>query len=207
MIPALTPAEIERFHSKIDTSGPCHLWTNEKNNQGYGRFSISRDGKRVRILAHRLALLLATGRDPAGSVVRHGCDNPPCVNPDHLRLGTQADNSRDSITRGRARTEGLDLGHAKQAHRLQLKLARQEKRCPSCGTVKPFAEFHLARNQPDGRQGHCKACRSERLRDAWRNDPEFREKELARKRRSREQGGLNGDQRAGERRRRMRRAA
>lgn len=62
-----------------------------------------RDGGREYVRAHRLAYALHYGQDPAGMVVCHRCDNPSCVNPEHLFLGTQQDNIDDKMRKGRAR--------------------------------------------------------------------------------------------------------
>ena len=78
----------------------CKLWKKGKNKQGYGQRWYA--GKNV--LAHRAAYCGANGltlEDIKGKVVRHTCDNPTCVNPKHLLLGTQLDNVRDCIERGR----------------------------------------------------------------------------------------------------------
>jgi hypothetical protein len=81
---------------------PCIEWTGTRHEQGYGRFIV--DGKTVS--AHRSAYCDMHGiklSEIDGKVIRHKCDNPPCVNPDHLEIGTQADNIRDCELRGRAR--------------------------------------------------------------------------------------------------------
>ena len=90
-----------RFWAKVDQSGPCWLWTGYRDRWGYG--VASRD-KRA-ILAHRLAYELTYGPIPAGQVVCHRCDNPACVRPDHLWLGTPLDNERDKIAKGRKHTQ------------------------------------------------------------------------------------------------------
>jgi len=74
----------------------CWEWPFSRQRQGYGHL---RRGGRLES-AHRVAAAL-DGRDPDGRVVRHTCDHPPCVNPDHLLLGTQLDNIRDRDVRGR----------------------------------------------------------------------------------------------------------
>lgn len=81
-------------------SGACWIWTGPTNNHGYGRFGGSR-------YAHRVSYQLAHGPIPPGMVVLHRCDNPPCVNPDHLSLGTQRDNVRDMVTKGRHNPGGF----------------------------------------------------------------------------------------------------
>jgi hypothetical protein len=181
----LRPEEIARFHAKLQPKDGCWAWPGEHNNKGYGVFRLYRNGRSRKLLAHRLAYFLASGEDIAELVVRHDCDNPPCCNPSHLRSGTQADNARDSIERKRANMDGLAEGRERQTKRLQEKLAAQQKRCPTCDTVKPLDAFHRAKNAPDGRQGWCKECRSQKLREAWQNNPDFRGRESERKREKR----------------------
>lgn len=74
----------------------CWLWVGYKHSQGYGRLKIN--GKMV--LAHRVAYALSQG-DPGELDVLHSCDNPACVNPDHLSLGTHQDNMDDMNAKGR----------------------------------------------------------------------------------------------------------
>lgn len=105
----LTPAEVERFAGRItrpDENG-CRRWTGETNGNGYGRFNIYRQGRRLRLLTHRLALTLATGRSLDGLVARHTCDNAVCCEPTHLIPGTQRDNVLDAVVRGRWNGSGL----------------------------------------------------------------------------------------------------
>jgi hypothetical protein len=89
-----------RFWKKVDRRGPdeCWPWIGAKGTAGYGHIKI---GNRNRP-AHRIAVELTGGRAVSdGAVVRHSCDNPPCVNPAHLIVGTQLENIADRDTRGR----------------------------------------------------------------------------------------------------------
>lgn len=97
----------ERFWSKVDRRGAdeCWSWTASTFRHGYGKFQLGRDDEhpdgRV-AYAPRVAWELANGRAiPDGKVVRHHCDNPPCCNPAHLAVGTQAENTSDMVRRGR----------------------------------------------------------------------------------------------------------
>ena len=88
-----------RFESKIDKSGECHLWMAATWSKGYGQFTLN--GKNHR--AHRVSYQNYNG-DVGDMQVLHRCDNPRCVNPEHLFLGTNLDNRQDSYDKGRGNT-------------------------------------------------------------------------------------------------------
>lgn len=79
----------------------CIEWTGAKSGDGYGTVSV--DGKQK--AAHRVAWENANGPIPSGLWVLHKCDNPLCVNPDHLFIGTAKDNTQDCIRKGRRNTQ------------------------------------------------------------------------------------------------------
>ena len=100
------PTWVQRFQlmcllAQTRPEGGCCIWQMGTDNNGYGK--VQWHGRQVRV--HRLALALATGRDidevPTDTLALHSCDNPPCCNPEHLRWGTNADNMRDAMDRGR----------------------------------------------------------------------------------------------------------
>lgn len=80
----------------VDTSGSCWEWMGCRDSCGYGKMRYGRES-----LAHRLSWVLHRGEIPAFHYVCHKCDNPGCVNPDHMFVGLQKDNVRDMFEKGR----------------------------------------------------------------------------------------------------------
>jgi len=106
-------ALVNRFWEKVDRRGPdeCWEWTGALDNNGYGKIKEGVRGSKM-LLAHRLSWGLENGPIPKGKCVLHLYDNPRCVNPAHLFLGTQADNLHDMAKKGRSR-RGERHGRAK----------------------------------------------------------------------------------------------
>ena len=92
----------DRFNSKFERRGDneCWPWIAYRSETGYGQFRLNGAQRK----AHRVAAWLAgiIENESDNIVVRHKCDNPGCVNPAHLEAGTQADNVRDRVIRGRS---------------------------------------------------------------------------------------------------------
>lgn len=92
----------ERFWAKVTKAGPddCWKWTASTNKKGYGQISAGCRGLRPLAL-HRVSWEMHCGPIPGGLFVLHSCDNPPCVNPKHLFLGTDEDNKEDMLRKDR----------------------------------------------------------------------------------------------------------
>jgi hypothetical protein len=99
----------QQFWGKVDKSGDCWVWTGFMNGAGYGLYDPI---GRQRRLTHRYSWELHNGSIPKGMHVLHRCDNPPCVNPDHLWLGTHQQNMEDKAKKGRCR-RGKGNHHSK----------------------------------------------------------------------------------------------
>lgn len=100
---------VERFWSRVAVRGEeeCWNWLGCIDSCGYGHIKVGRHSVRT----HRIVWSLAHGAIPVGMCVLHHCDNPPCVNPKHLYVGTKADNGRDKAVRGRGKGKYLSLIH------------------------------------------------------------------------------------------------
>lgn len=96
--------EYERFISKVNKTESCWNWTGSTYRGGYGHFRRLIDGKWIMAKVHRYSYEVYKEVDRlsmVGLFVCHTCDNPSCVNPDHLFLGTVKDNTYDKIAKGR----------------------------------------------------------------------------------------------------------
>ena len=97
-VPKRKPGKVGRdFWSMVEKTEDCWLWRGTIGAGGYGYHSTL--GKEIR--AHRYVLEHILGQDISGKVVMHKCDNPRCCNPDHLVVGTQADNIKDKVAKKR----------------------------------------------------------------------------------------------------------
>ena len=129
---------INRFWSKVDRSGNCWEWAAAKTKGGYGQFHINNKMQ----LAHRVSWVIHNSDIPSGdhygtTCVLHRCDNPSCVNPDHLFLGTQKDNNQDRMNKGRnVNVVGEQHGKAK----LSSRNVREIRRHSPAMTYREIAE-------------------------------------------------------------------
>lgn len=90
------------FWSKVEKTETCWNWTACADGFGYGQLSVRIGGKWRRVRAHRVSYMKNTGRtDTDGLCVLHKCDNPRCVRPEHLFLGTRDENMKDMAKKGR----------------------------------------------------------------------------------------------------------
>lgn len=104
MVPGFKGSVRDRLQrgATIDADTGCWIWQKRCDPAGYGEIAITEDGVHRKEKAHRAAYVEFVGPIPDGAeVIMHTCDNPPCVNPDHLRPGTHRDNIRDMWAKGR----------------------------------------------------------------------------------------------------------
>jgi hypothetical protein len=116
----------ERFWPRVmlGFASGCWEWGASTNGKGYGQINVGGRGRPL--LAHRVSWELMNGPIPDGLLVLHKCDNPPCVNPSHLFLGTVTDNMRDCARKGRAAKTGT--GAVKLAAADVLEIRRLSER-------------------------------------------------------------------------------
>lgn len=107
---------VERFWSRVKRGDGCWEWQGGSNQYGYGLFTRRGCDTKVTRVASRISWELAHGPIPQGMVVCHKCDNPPCVNPDHLFIGTHLDNMRDMVAKGRSVPSRKSWTHCTRGH-------------------------------------------------------------------------------------------
>ena len=99
------PFEIRIKRRSVVSSTGCLLWTGRKDSCGYGVMKVGPHS----LGAHKVSALLSGAVIPEGMVVMHSCDTPACMNPEHLSVGTQAQNIKDCVNKGRHSRAGRVL--------------------------------------------------------------------------------------------------
>ena len=106
---------LEKFWSQVNKTGGCWLWTGKLTYRSYGSFYARYDGHKW-WRAHRFSWYIHNGEIPENLYVLHKCDNPWCVNPDHLWLGTHKQNQDDKVAKMRHQ-------HGERVHTAKLTVA------------------------------------------------------------------------------------
>jgi HNH endonuclease len=139
---------LERFEAKFIKSSGCWNWAAGVDKNGYGRFRVGLN----KIRAPRMAYTLYRGDISDGLMVRHHCDNPACVNPFHLILGTNADNMADKVSRNRQATGAKVLGKRRSYKGEGGPRAKLSAQQVSAIKLDPRRHFEIAREY-----GVCRA--------------------------------------------------
>lgn len=126
-------------HIAVDSGSGCWNWTRARNRAGYGVCHIPNWA-----LAHRVAYALAKGPIPSGKHVCHTCDNPACINPDHLWVGTHADNMADKEAKGRGTKPPIRRGKYHWRNRYPERVKRGEESPTSRLTAADVIGIRLA---------------------------------------------------------------
>lgn len=167
---------IERFFQKVDKSGTnafpdCWIWTGALTSRKYGSFQYYQD--KPAIGAHVSSYLFHKGEVPKGMLIRHRCNNPPCVNPEHLLLGTPSDNMKDMFESDRHGWTNRKRTHCRRGHEFIVvgvyertkKNGKTDRICRKCVRNKAFEKRH----SPETREAYLKYQR-EYQRDYYRKD-------------------------------------
>jgi hypothetical protein len=137
-----------RFWEKVNITDGCWLWTAATNLEGYGKIGMRRmDGTHGLLLAHRVSYEMAHGTGSAnGKFVCHHCDNPRCVNPSHLFLGTNRENIMDRVSKGRSVNGNMRKTHCIRGHEFtpgNTRMRGKKRQCRECLRAAARRAYHM----------------------------------------------------------------
>lgn len=150
-------APASRFMLHVEKTHTCWIWIGAQSH-GYGVFYIT---PRRHVRAHRFSFELHSGAEiPVGLMVCHRCDNPLCVNPDHLFLGTARDNFADAVSKGR-----IDPKAVPEGRRFKAGVPQPRQAAPRCRRGHLLTPDNVVKNgraRPESRfpKRVCKRCRA-----------------------------------------------
>lgn len=146
----LNGKDIKRFESKFVKSSGCWYWLAGKGTEGYGRFKIHRKT----LQASRVAYSIYIGPIPVGLLVCHKCDNPGCVCPDHLFLGTHDDNMRDMAEKKRGLIGERNVNFKITEEQVE-KIKRDKRSSRVIGAVYGVCKTTISRIKSGKRRNHA----------------------------------------------------
>ncbi len=139
----------EEFWSNVLKSGSgndCWIWMAAKNEHGYGL--LNWHGHMWK--AHRVSYELSRGPIQEGKFILHHCDVPACVRPDHLFIGTQADNIKDMQSKGRMRNQNTNKTHCPSGHiytKENTRINKGKRYCRICSRINTMRHYYKKRSQ------------------------------------------------------------
>jgi len=137
---------IEDFFDKINKTDTCWLWNSYVDKDGYGKFRFNKKDHR----AHRFSYILYKGIIPKDLCICHFCDQPACVNPNHLWVGTKKENNQDRALKNRSNNQNKSKTSCPQGHKYDeqntltrtKKNGRLERRCRVCNKVNQKKSYY-----------------------------------------------------------------
>ena len=131
----------EIFWNSVNKTNSCWLWTGPISTNGYGLFCFNSKITR----AHRFSFTISKGEIPKDKIICHKCDIPLCVNPDHLWLGTHADNTADKMKKGRFVNSNMQKQFCCRGHEFTQENTYINKGKRFCWTCKRKAKIREIR--------------------------------------------------------------
>lgn len=149
-----TPKPIAtRLFAKTIKTETCWLWQGSKGPMGHGQIYLGPENDKRLAFAHRVSWELHYGKIPSGLFVLHKCDVPNCIRPDHLFLGTKADNSKDMVSKGRQK-RGEQLPQTKLTADIVRQIKTSTESCLSIAKTFGISPSHAWNIRAGKRWGH-----------------------------------------------------